>query len=229
MKDESRPRGISPQKAFPPERTDADGSSAAALPRTATPFGKEPAGAYEQTFVPHLGDAVRLAALLAIPAAWVISGPLSALTMLLVSGGTWMSRYYSRTRSEDLAGQIVLLLGGAFSVLGTYKAIDWLDLVVHGLMLILLTKLLTNMLGHHGMLPPALNRRQTAGILLAVTSLGVLLAVLWEIGEWLGHTFINPEVGVGYDDTLGDLTAGLLGALTAAFWSHGTARRGSNV
>ncbi|WP_051059788.1 hypothetical protein [Paeniglutamicibacter gangotriensis] len=186
-------------------------------------------GAYEQTFVPHLGDAVRLATLLAIPAAWVISGPLSALTMLLVCGGTWLTRYYSRTRNEDLAGSVVLLLGGAFSVLGTYKAIDWLDLVVHGLMLVILTKLLTNMLVHHEMLPAAEDRRQAAGILLAVTSMGVLLAVLWEIGEWIGHTFINPEVGVGYDDTLGDLAAGLLGALAAALWSHGTARRSGSA
>lgn len=229
MKDESRPRGISQQKAIPPEMTDADGPWTAGPPRTATPFGKEPVGAYEQTFVPHLGDAVRLATLLAIPTAWVITGPLSALTMLLVCGGTWLTRYYSRTRNEDLAGSVVLLLGGAFSVLGTYKAIDWLDLVVHGLMLMILTKLLTNMLVHHEMLPAAEDRRQAAGILLAVTSMGVLLAVLWEIGEWIGHTFINPEVGVGYDDTLGDLAAGLLGALAAALWSHGTARRSGSA
>ncbi|MET0872866.1 MAG: hypothetical protein ABWX89_11090 [Paeniglutamicibacter terrestris] len=197
---------------------------AAINPRVCLLLVKEPASAYEQIFVPHLGDALRLVALLAIPAAWIVSGPLSALTMLLVSGGTWALRYYSRTRREDLAGQIVLLLGGAFSVLGTYKVVEWLDLVVHLLMLAVLTKTLANMLVHHAMLPDASTRRQAAGILVAVTGLGVLLAVLWEIGEWAGHTFINPDVGVGYEDTLGDLVAGTLGSLIAAFWFHGSSR-----
>lgn len=192
-------------------------------PRVSLSLVKEPASAYEQIFVPHLGDALRLVALLAIPAAWIVSGPLSALTMLLVSGGTWAFRYYSPTRSEDLAGQTVLLLGGAFSVLGTYREVEWLDLVVHLLMLAVLTKTLANMLVHHAMLPDASTRRQAAGILVAVTGLGVLLAVLWEIGEWAGHTFINPEVGVGYEDTLGDLVAGSLGSLISAFWFHGSA------
>jgi hypothetical protein len=197
---------------------------AATNPRVSLPLVKEPANTYEQIFVPHLGDALRLVALSAIPAAWIVSGPLSALTMLLVSGGAWALRYYSQTRSEDLAGQIVLLLGGAFSVLGTYKVVEWLDLVVHLVMLAVLTKTLTNMLVHHAMLPDASTRRQAAGILVAVTGLGVLLAVLWEIGEWAGHTFVNPEVGVGYEDTLGDLVAGSLGSLIAAFWFHGSAR-----
>ncbi|MCV9993488.1 hypothetical protein OIU93_04145 [Paeniglutamicibacter sp. ZC-3] len=197
---------------------------AASNPSVSLSFVKEAASAYEQIFVPHLGDALRLVVLLAIPAAWIISGPLSALTMLLVSGGTWALRYYSSSRSEDLAGQIVLLLGGAFSVLGTYKVVEWLDLVVHLLMLAVLTKTLANMLVHHAMLPDASNRRQATGFLVAVTGLGVLLALLWEIGEWAGHTFINPEVGVGYEDTLGDLVAGSLGSLMAAFWFHRSTR-----
>ncbi|MFL4477923.1 hypothetical protein ACIPUB_06500 [Paeniglutamicibacter sp. ORCA_105] len=197
---------------------------AASNPRVSLPLVKEPASAYEQVFVPHLGDALRLVALLAIPAAWIVSGPLSALTMLLVSGGTWALRYYSQTRSEDLAGQIVLLLGGAFSVLGSYREVEWLDLLVHLLMLAVLTKTLAIVLIHHAMLPDASTRRQTAGILVAVTGLGVLLAVLWEIGEWAGHTFINSEVGVGYEDTLGDLAAGSLGSLIAAFWFHRSTR-----
>lgn len=199
-----------------PTRTDA---------RNFPVSGPAPSGAYEQVFVPHLGDALRLVALVAVPVTWIVAGPLSAWTMLLVSGGTWAFRYYARTRSEDLAGQAVLLAGGAFSVLGTYKVIGGLDLVVHLLMLGILTKMLANLLIHHGMLPEASTRRQGAGILLAVTGMGVMLAVLWEIGEWFGHTFINPDVGVGYADTLGDLAAGFLGALGAAAWFHASSRR----
>ncbi|WP_205754370.1 hypothetical protein [Arthrobacter sp. CAU 1506] len=44
----------------------------------------------------------------------------------------------------------------------------------------------------------------------------VTLGVLWELGEWLGHTYITPEIGVGYDDTIGDLAANLAGAVLGA-------------
>lgn len=188
-------------------------------------FSKASTGAYEQVFVPHPGDALRLVALFAIPAAWIASGPLSALAMLLVCGGTWAVRFYSQTRGEDVLGQAVMLFGGTFSVLGTYKIIGWLDLVVHFLMIAILAKLLTNMLLHHGSMPAAGSPREAGGVLVAVTSMGVLLAVLWEIGEWVGHTFINQGVGVGYEDTLGDLAAGLLGATAAAFWFRTSMKR----
>ncbi|UNX54812.1 hypothetical protein MF406_00445 [Georgenia sp. TF02-10] len=39
--------------------------------------------------------------------------------------------------------------------------------------------------------------------------------MLWELGEWVGHTYGDPEIHVGYDDTVGDLAAGLLGSLLA--------------
>lgn len=188
---------------------------------------RPPARAYEPVFVPHPGDVLRLLTALSIPAAWIVSGPLSSLVMALAAGGTWVLRYYARSRSEDLAGQAVLFLGGAFSVLGTYRTIAWLDVVVHVSMLAVLTTMLGNMLVHHGMLPAAGTRRQDCGLLLSVTALGVLFAVLWEIGEWAGHSFITPEVGVGYADTIGDLAAGLLGSLLAAVWFHRAAGPGS--
>jgi hypothetical protein len=52
--------------------------------------------------------------------------------------------------------------------------------------------------------------------LLLVTGLGCLLALGWEIGEW--YTFIRhgTELDTAYEDTLGDMTLGSLGAFLAA-------------
>lgn len=185
-----------------------------------TPRKDSTFGAYETTFIPHATDLLRLASLLAIPAAWFAAGPLSALTMFLVCGGTWALRYYAQTRWEDIAGQLMLLFAGAFSVLSTYERVGWLDLLIHFLVLLVLSKVLYNVLLRHRLLDPAGTRRQSQGVALAVIGMGALLAVLWEIGEWVGHTFINEEVGVGYDDTIGDLVAGLLGSMVAASWIH---------
>ena len=50
---------------------------------------------------------------------------------------------------------------------------------------------------------------------LLVTGLGAILAIGWELGEW--YTFIRhgTELDTAYEDTLGDLTLGTLGSLTA--------------
>ena len=47
------------------------------------------------------------------------------------------------------------------------------------------------------------------------TGLGAILAIAWELGEW--YTFIRhgTEIDTAYEDTLGDLTLGTLGALCA--------------
>ncbi|MCW4466108.1 hypothetical protein OK351_11415 [Glutamicibacter sp. MNS18] len=186
------------------------------------------AGAYEERFVVHLTDLPRLLGLMAVPWAGWWFGLLEASVMLLVSGGTWALRYYGSSRFRDLSGQLVLLAAGLFSVLGTYRQLVWLDLVMHLLVLWVLTLLVHDALRAHGLLSGGLTGRLRWGEAIAVTSLGASLAVLWEIGEWIGHEFIDPGVGVGYRDTIGDLAAGMLGAAVAAWniW-RGSARSGT--
>lgn len=60
-------------------------------------------------------------------------------------------------------------------------------------------------------------------LVLLVTGLGSLLAIGWELGEW--WTFIRggTELDTAYEDTLGDLTLGTLGAGLAGIlvaWHH---------
>jgi len=60
--------------------------------------------------------------------------------------------------------------------------------------------------------------------------LGAILAIGWELGEW--YTFIRhgTEIDTAYEDTLGDLGMGTLGALCAGFilmWRRRRTVRGS--
>ena len=60
--------------------------------------------------------------------------------------------------------------------------------------------------------------------------LGAVLAVSWELGEW--YTFIRhgTEASTAYEDTLGDLALGTLGALCAGFillWRRRSAAQGT--
>lgn len=53
-----------------------------------------------------------------------------------------------------------------------------------------------------------------AALVSAVGTLGVL----WEVAEWIGHRWITAEIGVGYEDTVTDLAANLIGAAAASGW-----------
>ncbi len=52
---------------------------------------------------------------------------------------------------------------------------------------------------------------------LAITGLGAILAVGWELAEWYLFIRHGKELDTAYTDTLGDEALGILGALSAAF------------
>ena len=60
-----------------------------------------------------------------------------------------------------------------------------------------------------------------------VTGMGAILAIGWELGEW--YTFIRhgTELDTAYEDTLGDLSLGTLGALCAGLLLLVRRRRGA--
>jgi hypothetical protein len=53
-------------------------------------------------------------------------------------------------------------------------------------------------------------------LVLVVAGLGALLAIAWELGEWLTYLRFRENPGKLYTDTLGDETLGSLGGFVAA-------------
>ena len=60
---------------------------------------------------------------------------------------------------------------------------------------------------------PATVRHPTLSATVMTTALGLSMGVIWELFEWFGHTFMDDEMLVGYEDSLGDLVAGGPGSL----------------
>jgi len=143
----------------------------------------------------------------------VLMGPSAAAVLALVSLGAvllWLMDTSPGLATVTLAG----LLGAAWAgVLGLYDAVPWLDLLMHGLVTGLLAAVATQALLHHGIL--ANTGRSRLVIIGCATTLGLALAGLWEILEWLGHTYVDGEIGVGYEDTISDIATGVLGAIVA--------------
>lgn len=176
---------------------------------------RQPRAAYEDSFVPHATDLLRGIGLLLLPWAYAVAGSAAFLAAALSWGGQWALRYFASTRWRDALGQLVLLGATIFSALGAYALIEWLDLAVHGLLMGVVVGLLHGTLGTTGLM----NGTSPGGAwwrFVILVALGALLAVLWEIGEWAGYRLLDPRIGVGYDDTMGDLLAGLAGSALAA-------------
>lgn len=174
--------------------------------------------AYEATFKFHASDLLRIIALFLVPLAWMSAGPAAAAAMALVSGGTWLLRYYARSRVQDVIGQLAFISAGIFSSIGLYQAIWWLDLVVHLIVMAVVTALIyeirirrNHLTEGASQVPHRLGARE-------LLTCGSLAAVLWELGEWGGYFLISSEIGVGILDSTTDFFAGILGILGTVFW-----------
>lgn len=162
-----------------------------------------------------IADAAALLTLLSLVLGLWDSGVAVALYSLVLLGQTVVR--LAPLRASVQAGTAVILLAAAWAaLLNAYQLIPWLDLVMHVVATGLLAAIGAAALLSGGWLQtgPA-TRAVRAGQTMLTAGLGALLAVLWEVGEWFGHTLLDPAIQVGYEDTVGDLAAGVLGALLA--------------
>ncbi len=157
-------------------------------------------------------DVLRAVAVLSLVVGALGWGVVGAALFLLVLGGTFLPRAVGAPAPLDLVSCAAFLVGAWTALLGGYEAVGSLDLVVHVVATGLAAGLGVTTLERIGVLPadlPALGRGVSA------VTLGATLALLWELGEWAGSTWLDSGIRVGYTDTVGDLAAGLLGSALA--------------
>jgi hypothetical protein len=173
-------------------------------------------------------DLLRVAGLASLAWALLEHEWVEAALVSLVVGGLVLPRVLGVRALLDVVSGAVLLFAAWSAVLDLYVAYDWLDVVVHALACGLLTVTVHRLFVAAGVLPPPGDRtlrRSALGVLATMLSLGVLLGFVWEVGEWLGHDYLDHRIQVGYDDTMGDLLADGLGALVAGAFVLWSARR----
>jgi len=163
-------------------------------------------------------DAVRLAGLASLAAAAVWFDLVAVALMLLVLGGLMVPRAIGTLGSLDAVYGLGLLVAAWSAVLGVYEQVAWWDVAMHtvvtGLIAAVAHRVVVVLRVARGPADAAGPRDHTDAAALT-TGLGLGLSVLWEIGEWLGHTYLDPSIHVSGPDTLGDLVAGGLGSLAA--------------
>jgi len=165
-----------------------------------------------------LADVVRVAGALSLVAVTTQGGVALALMALVLLGLTLL-RLVGVPPALDLATGTLLVVAAWWALLGSYERHPWLDVVGHLAATGLVAVAAYRGLVAAGAVPapgdPAVPRG-ALGAAMTTVCLGLALAGLWEMGEWCGHTFVDAAIRTGYDDTVGDLASGGLGALLAA-------------
>lgn len=164
------------------------------------------------------GDAVRVLVALGVVAGAVLYGAVGAALLSLVLLGAVVPRALGLHGYGDPALGLVLSAAAWSGLLDLYEAVPWLDLVMHLVATAALAALAWLVLRRTGAVAGPQDgslRRPRLGVVVSVTGLGALLALLWEVGEWAGATYVDGSINVGYTDTVSDLAAGTLGSLVA--------------
>ncbi|GIG36511.1 hypothetical protein [Cellulomonas pakistanensis] len=165
------------------------------------------------------GGAVRVLGLASAAVAAVALGPVDAALLLLVLAGLVVPLTARVDPRLDAAYGIGLLASGWAGVLDLYQRISWLDIVMHlvvtGLIAAVGHLVVARLTG--AVVDPVVPapRRVQVGSVGFTWALGLALSVFWEVGEYLGNTYIDATIHVAYRDTIGDMVLGGLGSLVA--------------
>ncbi|MBG6237552.1 hypothetical protein IWX78_000495 [Mycetocola sp. CAN_C7] len=174
-------------------------------------FLRRPRGAAELT-----ADAVRLVGVLCIAVALIGWPLLDVAVFALALLGLVVPRFLGIRPGLDIALGITVLVAAWSALLDLYNAIPYWDFVVHFALNGLVAAALYILAVRLEVIPDPTTTRVSLGAIVALTtSFGLAAGVIWEIAEWLGHTYIDETIFVGYNDTIGDLVAGGLGSILA--------------
>jgi hypothetical protein len=166
-------------------------------------------------------DALRVLAGIGVVVAAVFFGPTDAGVLAFVLPGLLLPRLLGVRAGFDLVYSAVLLVAGWSNVLDLYTSVAWWDVVVHLTCTAVIALMLYLLLAELGIVPhpagvrPAEARPPRATPVVLTAALGLAVSALWEMVEWFGHAFISSEIFVEYDDTIGDMAVGGLGAVMA--------------
>ena len=164
----------------------------------------------------YIADALRILGVLSVIAAAIWSSATDAGILALALPALMLPRVLGMRAGADILLGVTVLVAAGSNIFDLYRTIAGWDLVVHfvctGVIaatgyLLLARCLVIPAQGAEGF------RKRTA--IVVCTTLGLAVSAVWEMIEWAGRTFITAEIFVTYQDTIGDMAVGGLGALVA--------------
>lgn len=165
-----------------------------------------------RTVTDWLADAVRAVAIVIVIVS-LFTLPFTDFAVLSMSlPAVMLSRMIGLRSGLDLITCVTVFVAAGSNVLELYRAWTGWDLVVHLVCTGVLAAVALVLLDDGGVIAPT-GRRRTP--IVVSTLAGLALSAVWEMVEWFGYRFITDAIFVTYDDTIGDMMAGGVGALIA--------------
>lgn len=164
----------------------------------------------------YAADAVRVLGVLSVVVAAIWWQPTDAGVVAFALPALVLPRFVGMRAGADLACQIIVLIAAWSNVFDLYRTVAGWDLAVHfagtGALVVVTYLLLARARIVLAPDDPAFTMR---GAIVLSTVIGLALSAVWEMVEWAGWRFISSEIHVSYEDTIGDMSAGALGAVIA--------------
>ncbi|MCT1395366.1 hypothetical protein M4D51_06465 [Microbacterium sp. p3-SID338] len=169
-----------------------------------------------QSVAEYGADAVRVIGILSVLVAAIWSTPTDAGILALALPALMLPRVLGMRGGIDLAIGLIVLIAAASNVFDLYRTLPGWDLVVHFVCTGALAATGYLVLSRLGIVTaqesPAFRPRIP---IVLCTVIGLAASAVWEMIEWAGRTFVTDEIFVTYEDTIGDMAMGGLGALAA--------------
>ena len=163
-----------------------------------------------------VADVVRALTLVSVVVATVGWGGTAFPVMALSLLGVVVPRMLGLRPAFDVLVCVLVLVAGWSSVLEWYTSVFLWDKFFHVVLTGLLAAVLYVIGADLRAVPAPSDERRVVVAVLALCA-GLAIGAAWEMGEWLGHNFVDSAISVGYDDTIGDLAADGAGGLLAGF------------
>jgi hypothetical protein len=163
-----------------------------------------------RTAVEWIADAVRAVAILTVVVSTFTLPATDTAVLSMALPAVMLSRMLGLRSGLDLVTCVTVFVAAGSNVIDLYRSWTGWDLVVHAACTGVLAAVALVVLDDTGVLAPT-GRRRTP--IVVATVAGLALSAVWEMVEWFGYRFLTDSIFVTYDDTIGDMAAGGIGAL----------------
>lgn len=165
-----------------------------------------------RTALEWISDAVRAVAIIGVLIAAFTLPATDTAVLSMTLPAVMLTRMLGLRSGLDLAICVTVIVAAGSNVIDLYRAWTGWDLVVHAVCTGVLAAVALVVLEDTRVVSPSGLRRTP---IVVATTAGLALSAVWEMVEWFGYRFITDSIFVTYDDTIGDMIAGGLGALVA--------------
>lgn len=163
-----------------------------------------------RTALEWISDAVRAVAIVGVLVSVFALPATDTAVLSMTLPAVMLSRMLGLRSGLDLTVCLTVIVAAGSNVIDLYRSWTGWDLVVHAVCTGVLAAVALVVLDDTGVVART-GRRRTPIVIATVA--GLALSAVWEMVEWFGYRFITDSIFVTYDDTIGDMVAGGLGAL----------------